>query len=517
MKNSVKREIPNNWLSSEIEQITLLVEKIDPKKSPDKEFIYLDISGIDNKHNKIQDIKLYSGKNAPSRARQLVKHNDILFSTVRTYLKNIAQVPEKYDGQVASTGFCVLRSASGIDPNYLFYFTLTNGFLKSLESLQRGTSYPAVRDNDVKRQKVPIPPEHEQQRIVAKIEELFSDLDDGIASLKKAQAQLKIYRQAVLKYAFEGKLTAEWRDARAEAQRRREKETATDSRDNAKALLAQIKEERERRYAQQLEDWKEAVKTWEAEGKPGKKPAKPKKPKELPPLTAGELAELPELPEGWCWSRIIHIGDVQLGRQRSPQNRSKDYPTPYIRAANITENGLDLNDVLDMDFKPEEKRRYQLKRGDVVISEASGSLEQVGKPALWNEEIKECCFQNTVIRLRPILLTSRYIYHVLKYYYVSGYIARVAGGVGINHIGANNFSLMNFPVCSISEQHQIVAEIESRLSVCDKLEQTIEESLHKAEALRQSILKKAFEGKLVPQDPNDEPAEKLLERIQSSR
>ena len=187
------------------------IEKIDPSSNPDQAIDYLDISSIDNKCNRILKAKRYFGKDAPSRARQLIKRDDILFSTVRTYLKNIAMVPVKYDGQVASTGFSILRAAEGINSKFLFYYTLTQDFLNPLSELQRGTSYPAVRDDDVRIQKLPIAPYNEQKRIVAKIEELFSELDKGIESLKTAREQLKVYRQAVLKHAFEGKLTAKWR------------------------------------------------------------------------------------------------------------------------------------------------------------------------------------------------------------------------------------------------------------------------------------------------------------------
>jgi type I restriction enzyme S subunit len=187
---------------------------------------------------------------------------------------------------------------------------------------------------------------------------------------------------------------------------------------------------------------------------------------------------------------------VNLGRQRSPKNVSKNYPTKYIRAANITENGLSLTDILDMEFTPKEKGKYILKHGDIVVSEASGSITQVGKPAIWEGQLSECCFQNTVIRLRLYNDRPRYVYWYLKYLYVNGYYSRIVGGVGINHIGAGNFSNIEIDIAPISEQDRIVNQIESRLSVCDSIEKTIDTALQEAEALRQSILKQAFEGGL---------------------
>lgn len=149
---------------------------------------------------------MYRGADAPSRARQLVRAHDVLFSTVRTYLKNIAQVPEACDGQVASTGFAVLRGKEGVSSKYLFYFCLTEDFLDTLGSLQRGTSYPAVHDSDVREQFIPLPPLAEQRRIVAAIEEQLAQLDAGVAALKSAQAKLRRYRASVLKAACEGAL-----------------------------------------------------------------------------------------------------------------------------------------------------------------------------------------------------------------------------------------------------------------------------------------------------------------------
>ena len=356
----------------------------------------------------------------------------------------------------------------------------------------------------LEKEKIPLPPMFEQERIVEKIEELFSDVDQGVESLKTVQKQLKIYRQAVLKWAFEGKLTEAWRKQQPTLK-------------TGEALLDQINAERENRYQQQLAEWEEKVREWEAIGTVGKKPTKPHKLKELLPLTEAELLECPKLPDGWCWASVEQLGYVQLGRQRSPQNRSQDFPTKYIRAANITENGFELIDVLDMEFKPHEFKQYQLKDGDILLSEASGSPEQVGKPAVWRNQIPNCCFQNTVIRFRPIYLSSEYFLLVFKNLYSNGFFSNISSGVGINHLSANKFSAIPVPLAPLEEQEEIVQEIESRLSICDQLEATIIENLQKAEALRQSILKQVFEGKLVPQDPNDEPSEKLVERIKAER
>ena len=198
----------------------------------------------------------------------------------------------------------------------------------------------------------------------------------------------------------------------------------------------------------------------------------------------------------WKKLKALDVGEVKLGRQRSPQNVSNLYPTKYIRAANITEQGLDLSDVLEMEFTPTEQSKYTLQENDIVISVASGSPTQVGKPALWKCELQTCCFQNTVIRHRVKEANPEYVFWYYKYLYISGYFSRIVGGVGINHLGAKNFSNIEIPIPSVLDQTKIVQRIERVLSVYGNIEQTIDTSLQQAEALRQSILKQAFEGGL---------------------
>ena len=369
-----------------------------------------------------------------------------------------------------------------------------------------GTTRLKLNQNALKRIPVLVAPIAEQRRIVAKIEELFSELDKGIESLKTARAQLNVYRQAVLKHAFEGKLTAQWR------------EENKDKLETPEQLLARIKQEREARYERQLTEWKVAVKEWEESGKSGKKPARARMPKPVSTMAEEEIAHLESLPSGWLWLTAESVGIVQLGRQRSPKNRSKDYPTKYIRAANITEQGLDLDDVLDMDFLPHELTAYRLEKGDLVLSEASGSAAQVGKPAIWDDQIPNCCFQNTVIRHQPYCRDyAAYLLWLYRFFYVSGKFAQVAGGVGINHLSAFKFAQIALPLCSLTEQQEIVRLLEERFAAIEWQEREIASALNQAEMLRQAILKKAFNGQLVAQDPNDEPASVLLDRIRAKR
>jgi len=348
---------------------------------------------------------------------------------------------------------------------------------------------------------IPLAPAAEQLRILEKIEELVSELDQGIENLKTAQKQLKVYRQAVLKWAFEGKLTEQWRQ---QAQQQGTLKTGEE-------LLAQIKAERENRYQQQVAEWEAAVKTWEANDKPGKKPSKPNKPKDLLPLTSAELAELPQHPNGWCWGKL---GDLTLGVEYGTAAKSKkEGKVAVLRMGNIQNCIFDWSDLVFTDDR-EEIEKYSLQKGDVLFNRTN-SPELVGKTAIYQGE-RPAVFAGYLIRVNQIteIVLPKYLN-----YFLNSRVAKKHGNTvktdGVNQSNINGEKLINypFPYASLDEQEQVVQEIESRLSNCDQLENAIAENLQKAEALRQSILKKAFEGRLVPQDPNDEPAEKLLERI----
>lgn len=202
-------ELPEGWESKSLKELTLKVEKVKRKEvNENEELIYLDIGGLDNNFNKIDNYKTYLWKDAPSRAQQIVKVNDVLFSTVRTYMKNIAIVDKEiYNNQIASSGFTVLRANEQTNFKYIFYNTISDVFLNPLNELQTGSSYPAVRDSDVFIQKISIPKSiEEQNRIVQKIESRLSVADKMEESIAQSLQQAEALRQSILKKAFSGEL-----------------------------------------------------------------------------------------------------------------------------------------------------------------------------------------------------------------------------------------------------------------------------------------------------------------------
>ena len=223
------------------------------------------------------------------------------------------------------------------------------------------------------------------------------------------------------------------------------------------------------------------------------------------------------------WERVplSEIAEVRLGRQRSPKRAVGPNMRPYMRAANVRWNGISLHDVKEMDFTPEEFETYALQRGDLLLSEASGSASQVGKPAVWNNEVPDCCFQNTLIRVRaPEPLVPFLHLHFYKDA-LTGEFARAARGVGIHHLGAKTLSGWEVHLPPPDEQRRIVETVDSYLTRLDHVTATLERVRRNLKRYRASVLKAAVEGRLVPTEAKlaqaegreYEPASVLLKRI----
>jgi type I restriction enzyme S subunit len=235
----------------------------------------------------------------------------------------------------------IVKHYAGMLSEFSFYY-FTNIEKKILE-ISSGTTVSGIRLNILREVTAAVPPLPEQHRIVAKIEQFFSELDKGVAGLKKARETLALYRQSLLKAAFEGRLTEKWRREHA------------DELESADQLLARIKSEREKHYRQQVEEWRKAVKDWEAQGSPGRKPAKPRKPKELKPLNKEDVADLSKLPEGWGWvtiedlcpiDRMISYGVLQPGAHIDNGVRLirvGDIDNGKIDSANLKRIGHDIS------------------------------------------------------------------------------------------------------------------------------------------------------------------------------
>ncbi|MDP2882824.1 MAG: restriction endonuclease subunit S [Azonexus sp.] len=367
-------------------------------------------------------------------------------------------------------GFKSLVPADGVFNEYIYYYFKSAKQLA--ESVATGTTFKEISGSAFSKMPVPLPPTAEQHRIVAKIEELFSELDQGVASLKTAREQLKVYRQSLLKNAFEGKLTTAWRAARR------------DQLETAAALQQRIARERQARYQQQLADWQTA----------GQQGSKPKPPKPLPPLTTEELAELPELPAGWGWVRLGCVLDAVSGNTPKGIEQTSGREVPFYRVSDMNREGNELymNSSATYLSKAEAKGLGLTiyPAGTILFPKRGGAIATNKKRRL----LVPACFDLNLMGLTnlPNGIGLGYLWN----WVLSLDLASISDGSNVPQINNRNVEPLAFPVCSLAEQLEIVQELESKLSEADQLDKTLATALQQADALRQSILKKAFHGQL---------------------
>lgn len=200
--------LPRGWTSTALKTVVEPYESIDPRRQPERQFRYVDIGSIDNRIQKITDPKEFLGREAPSRARRVIKTDDVLFATVRTYLKNIALVTEDLDGELTTTGIVPLRPNSAIAPKYLFNWVRSDGFIASISKSQSGTLYPAVSETHVLAAEITVPPLAEQKRIVAKLDNLISRITSAHDHLNLIPALIEKYKACSLEKAFSEWITS---------------------------------------------------------------------------------------------------------------------------------------------------------------------------------------------------------------------------------------------------------------------------------------------------------------------
>ena len=196
----------DDWVDKSIDDITDKTKNVNPNKSPEAQFKYVDVSGVSNQEFVINETQLLFGKDAPSRAKKNIITNDIIFATVRPTLRRIAIVPKELNGQVESTGYVVLRVNKSNHFKFLFYFLLSDMFMKAMSSLQRGASYPAVTDMDVKLQKIKVPNYKEQIKIVEKLDILMLSIDTVKNVKNKKIKELGLLKQSILQQTLSEKL-----------------------------------------------------------------------------------------------------------------------------------------------------------------------------------------------------------------------------------------------------------------------------------------------------------------------
>lgn len=329
-------------------------------------------------------------------------------------------------------------------PKYIYYRIQIIQFDHSTHKRYWIQQYSKIR--------VSIPPIPEQERIVARIEELFSQLDAGVETLKKTKAQLAVYRQAVLKEAFEGRLTEEWRKSNGTT-RQGLVRLAREKRDIALA----------RRKLKPLKyEWKDDV-------------------------------ILPSIPHEWEYTQIGDIAwSIKDGPHYSPEYSEEGIP--FITGGNVRPAGVDFQSAkrISLDLHKEFCKRCCPEKGDMLYTK--GGTTGIARVNTYDQEFSVWVHVAVIKFVDSVL--PEYFQHVLNSPLCYQQSQKYTHGVGNQDLGLTRMINIIFPICSIEEQKQIVANLESQLSVCDSIEQTVDAALQQAEAMRQSILKDAFEGRL---------------------
>ena len=374
---------------------------------------------------------------------------DILLAKITPSFENgkqciIQELPTPFG--IATTEVIPIREVEGLsDKIYLFYYLLAPDVRALLTARMKGTTgrlrlgAEALADLEI-----PLPPLAEQRRIVAKLERLFTQLDAAVDNLKKAQAQLHRYRRSILKAAFEGNLTREWRGG----------------------------------YSGELE-----------------------------PMSVSEVSDmdsLPELPDGWVWTTLEEISEIILGQSPSSTTYNTDGDgLPFYQGK------LEFGKLYPTPRKWCTAPKKISEKGDVFISIRA----PVGPTNLCPEKSAVGRGLAAIRGLNGI--QPFFILYLMRRF--ENEIASRGTGTTFKAITGNQLKTFKIPLPPLAEQEQIVSELERHLSVADEIEATIGAELIRSERLRQSILKQAFSGKLVPQDPNDEPASVLLKKIQAEK
>jgi type I restriction enzyme S subunit len=480
-RNERISELPKGWVRTSLIDIADLILGQSPPSSTYNE----NGNGLPFYQGKAEFGSIYPiTRKWCTQPKKIAEKDDVLIS-VRAPVGPTNLCPAK---SAIGRGLAAIRGLVGIPSLFLLYYFR---FIESeLASKGTGTTFTAISGDQLKQVKVPIPPIKEQNRILEKIEELLTDLDAGVEALQRAKTLLKRYRQSVLKAAVTGELTKGWRESH-----KGEIEPAS-------VLLERILGERRKKWVEE-----QRVKDIEQS-----------RSKYIEPIEA-DISHMYALPKEWVGISLDQLSYHVTSGSRGWAKYYSDTGSIFIRVGNF--NRLDIKlDFTNLAYvnAPEgfEEERTRIKAGDILLTITA----DVGMVGLVDNEISnkgQGYINQHVCLIRPLpAIFAKYIAYALTSEVVQIQIRNRQYGVTKKGLGLEDVKSLSVPFPPMIEQLHIVGEVEQRLSYIKVLEKLIDIDLKESTRLRQSILKHAFEGNLVPQDPNDEPASVLLERIRST-
>ena len=494
--------IPESWswtIASEIAQIIGggTPSTTDPKNFEGGEIPWItpaDLTGFREKRIRRGERNITEKGLRDSGAR-LMPAGTVLFSS-RAPIGHVAIA----DNPLATNqGFKSLVPSDAVTSDYLYYYMqLAKPIAKEMAS---GTTFLEISGSKAAQIPIPVAPLREQNEIVAEIEKQFTRLDAATAALKRVQANLKRYRASVLKAACEGRLVP----TEAELARKEGRDY-----EPAGELLQRILRERRARWEADT-----LVKMTAA----GKRPTDDRWKQKYKEPSAPDTTNLPDLPEGWCWASLGQLSEIQGGIQKQPSRLPRRNRYPFLRVANVLRGQLDLQDIHEIELFEGELDRLRLKEGDLLIVEGNGSPSEIGRMAAWLGEIQDCVHQNHIIRARPLPGTSsQFLMQFWNSPAGASQVLDVASSTsGLHTLSVGKISKLAVPLPPEAEQKRIAQRADQSLLILARTQEAIRKQNERAASVRQSILRVAFTGQLVPQDPSDEPASVLLERIRAER
>ncbi len=494
-------KLPFNWSNGRLEDLIYIAGRIGWRGLKADEYtlagpLFFSVHNL-NRGDRVSFKGAYhiSNKRYEESPEIQLRNDDILLAKDGAGIGKLGIIKELTQKATVNSSLLVVRSLGVFVPEFLFFFLKGPEMQRIVRERISGSATPHLFQRDIKKFELLIPPYAEQLRIAAKIEELFTKLDAGIASLKAAKSKLKRYRQTVLNAAIEGELTRKWRE-----QHQEELEPAS-------VLLERIRCERRAKWvADQVARMKVKVKKLEGN---------------VPNRIELEVAinnehSTSSLPHKWTWTCMKQIADIGTGA--TPLRKNTAYyvqgTIPWITSSAVNSIYIDSAEEHITQLAIEETNAKVFPRGTLIVAlygegKTRGKISELRIDAATNQACAAILFDGVATDLKQYI----------KIFYRKNYndIRRLASGGVQPNLNLSIIKETLIPLPPLAEQHQIVAEVERRLSIADEIEATLDAELKRAARLRQSILKRAFEGKLVPQDPNDEPASVLLERIRAER
>ncbi|MEE8583575.1 MAG: restriction endonuclease subunit S [Acidobacteriota bacterium] len=489
--------LPPSWTWTRVSALTDVIRGASPRPKGDTRYFggdipWIMIADVSRTRGKLLDCTRETVTEAGARKSRFLNAGTLILSNSGTVC-----VPKilSIDGCIHD-GFVAFPSLQDLETKDFLYYWFESVRPRIVQENKQGVTQVNLNTTIVREIPVPLAPLTEQRRVVARIEELFSDLDAGVAALERVRGNLKRYRAALLKAAVEGRLTELWRRRNPPAE-------------PASPLLQRI-------LAQRRQKWEEQqLAQYEAKGK---KPPKNWREKYKEPA-APNIRNLPELPVGWCWATVDQLSSyLRNGISKKPAVNPPGFH--LLRINSVRAMVVDLRVFRYLDEPIEKVEQFLVQDDDLLFTRYNGSIDLLGVAGVVRSCNRPTLHPDKLIRVKAVLGSPLPAYlEVASNVGVSRahIVERARTTAGQTGISGTDIREMPIPLCPLLEQVEILDTLENRLSPIADSANLAEASLRRASRLRQAILKQAFRGKLVPQDPNEEPADALLERLCAQR